>query len=110
MSTDVATRAGAPAAHALDLWKNRFVPWTRRLADAATVRAHELAVRFDQLPAAFGDEEPVDETDAAAIRREWRRQLRLWAGSSPEQVFAIKAGALMLGGVLALLLVVIAAI
>lgn len=110
MSTEVVTRAEAPAARARDLWNSRLAPGVRRLADAATLRAHGLAIRFDQVPEAFGVEEPVDETDATAVRREWLRQLRLWAGSSPEEVFAIKAGALMLGGVLALLLVVIAAI
>jgi len=110
VSTEVVTRAQAPVARARDLWKSRLAPWIRRLVDAATLRAHDLAVRFDQLPPAFGDEGPVDEADAGAVRREWLRQLRLWAGSSPEEVFAIKAGALMLGGVLVLLLVVIAAI
>src|SRR5688500_10003177 len=82
----------------------------RRGADAATLRAHALAVRLDRVPETFGEETAVDETDARAVRAEWVRLVRAWADYSPEEVFALKAGALGLAGVLALLLVVVAVI
>jgi hypothetical protein len=81
-----------------------------RALDAAVLRAHALAVRLDRVPDGFGDEAAVDETDPQALRREWLRQLHQWADYSPEEVFALKAGALMLGGVLAALLIVVAVI
>ena len=80
----------------------------RRLLDALTLRAHALAVALDRVPDEFGDAEPVDERDAAALRREWLRHLRIWADSSPEQVFALKAGGLMLGVALAAVVLAIA--
>lgn len=80
-----------------------------RLADAATLRAHRLAVRLDWAPDGFGDEAPVDETDARAVRREWRRQLEAWAGYNPEQLFAIKVGGVVLALAVAGLLLVVAA-
>ena len=104
MSTEAASRAEAKP---LRLHADS---WFRRTADAATLRAHGLAIRFDQVPTTFGDEAFVDEGDAAQVRHEWLRQLRVWADCSPEEVFTLKAGALMLGGVLALLLVVIAVV
>ncbi|WP_309091436.1 hypothetical protein [Phenylobacterium sp.] len=79
------------------------------LLDAAVLRLHALAVRLDRVPPEFGDAEPVDETDPKALRREWARQYRIWADSSPEQLFAIKVGALLLGGPLLVLLIFIAA-
>jgi len=82
----------------------------QRWLDAATLRAHALADRWEQLPASFGEAGPVSPTDPAALRREWLRVLRSWASDSPEQLFAIKAGVLMLAGALALLLVVVAAL
>lgn len=81
-----------------------------RLIDGLTLKAHALAVRFDLAPAEFGDADPVDDTDPAALRREWLRQLRMWASYNPEDVFALKAAALVgvlaLGGLLALVAVV----
>ena len=81
-----------------------------RLLDAAVLKAHALAVRFDRVPDSFGVDVALDEADPKALRREWLRQLHLWADYSPEQVFALKAGALMLGAVLAVLLIVVAVI
>ncbi|WP_041373294.1 hypothetical protein [Phenylobacterium zucineum] len=81
----------------------------RGVADAAVLRLHALAVRFDWTPQAFGDAGPVDETDPSALRAEWLRQYRTWADASPEQLFAIKVGAVLLGGAIAGLLILIAA-
>ena len=78
------------------------------LFDHLVLWAHGVAVRRDWLPSEFGDAGAVDEPDASAVRREWLRHLRMWADSSPEQVFAIKAGGLMLGGTLAVLVLLIA--
>lgn len=87
------------------LWR-----WTDGLLDAAVLQAHALAVRLDRVPPEFGDGDPVDETDPQALAREWRRQYRIWADSSPEQLFAIKVGAVLLGGALIVLLIFIAAL
>jgi hypothetical protein len=76
-----------------------------RLFDTLTVKLHAAAERLDALPQEFGDTVPVDTTDPVALRREWLRQLRMWASYNPEDVFALKAGAaigaLALVGVLA---------
>lgn len=82
----------------------------RRLADAATLRAHRLACRWDVTPQEFGRDAPVDEDDPQAVRREWLRQLRLWAAYNPEQVFALQVGAGLLLLLLAGLWIMIAAI
>lgn len=84
-------------------------PTRPSLLDVATLRLHALAQRLDWTPSEFGDAEPVDETDPRALRREWLRQYRIWADSSPEQLFAIKVGAILLGAPLIVLLVFIAA-
>ena len=83
---------------------------TDRIVDAAVLQAHGLAVRLDRVPQEFGDADPVDEADPKALRREWRRQFQIWADSSPEQLFALKVGAVLLGGPLVLLLIFIAAL
>jgi hypothetical protein len=67
-----------------------------RLRNAAVLRLHRLADRFEQLPPEFGAETEVDETNANAVVAEWIRCLRLWAAYSPEQVFALKVGAALL--------------
>jgi hypothetical protein len=41
---------------------------------------------------------------------EWRRQLRLWAAYNPEEVLALKAGAVALGLALVVLLAVVGAL
>ena len=81
-----------------------------RILDAVVLKGHGLAVRLERLPVGFGDAGPVDEADPRALRREWLRQLRLWADSSPEELFALKAGALMLGAAIAAMLIVVAVI
>ncbi len=88
----------------------RLSRWTDELVDAAILRAHGLAVRLDRVPQEFGDADPVDEADPKALRREWLRQFQIWADSSPEQLFALKVGAVLLGGPLLLLLIFIAAL
>ncbi|MGA0606782.1 hypothetical protein ACO2Q0_12355 [Phenylobacterium sp. VNQ135] len=77
--------------------------------DAMVLKLHALAVRFDQVPTEFGELGPVDETDPRAVREEWLRQYRIWADSNPERLFAIKVGAILLGGPLLVLLIFIAA-
>lgn len=80
-----------------------------RALDALVLRGHGLAVRFDRVPQEFGEEAPVDEADPKALRREWLRQLELWAGYNPEEVFAWKAGAAVFGAVLVVLVIFVAA-
>ena len=74
------------------------------------LRGHRIADRFDRLPNEFGKNGPVDETDAGAVLGEWRRCLRLWADYSPEEVFALKWGAALLGAVAVGLWIVIGAV
>ena len=87
----------------------RLARWTDEALDVAVLRGHALAIQLDRVPQEFGDADPVDETDPKALRREWRRQFRIWADSSPEQLFAIKVGAVLLGGTIVLLLAFVAA-
>jgi hypothetical protein len=95
----VSTPPAAPARKARAL--------AERLLDGLVLRAHRLADRFEWQPPEFGRESPVDEADPHAVLAEWIRCLRLWASYSPEQVFALKAGAAMLLTVLVALWVVI---
>lgn len=81
-----------------------------RLLDRLVLRAHRLADRLEAVPPDFGAEAAVDETDAGAVRREWLRLVRQWADSSPEEVFAYKVGAALLGAALLGLLVLVAAL
>lgn len=81
-----------------------------RLLDRLVLRAHALADRLEAVPPDFGAEAPVDEADAAAVRREWLRLFRQWAESNPEEVFAYKVGAALLGAAIIGLLVLIAAL
>ncbi|MDB5467740.1 MAG: hypothetical protein JWQ46_2502 [Phenylobacterium sp.] len=74
-----------------------------RTGDQLILRAHRLAVRWDLPPQGFGDAEPVDEDDPRELVREWRRQLRIWAAYSPEEVFAVKVGGAVLAAALVLL-------
>lgn len=82
----------------------------RRIFDTATLKLHALAVRLDEVPQEFGDAEPVDTSNPTALRREWLRQLKMWASYNPEDVFALKAGAVAGVVVLAGVLVVVAAV
>lgn len=65
----------------------------RRNMDRLVLWAHRRLDRLDLVPDEFGKESPVDETDADAVRAEWRRQLELWIAYNPEEVFALKIGA-----------------
>jgi len=87
----------------------RLVRWTDEAIDVAVLRGHSMAIQFDRVPQEFGDADPVDEADPKALRREWLRQFRIWADSSPEQLFAIKVGAVLMTGAIVLLLVFVAA-
>ena len=100
--------AGAPEPRAKQ--QGRGGGLLQRALDALVLKAHALAVRLDRVPESFGDAAPVDENDAGAVRREWLRQLHQWADYSPEEVFALKAGGLMLAVVVVILLVVVAVI
>jgi len=82
----------------------------KRAGESTLVWLHRQALRLDLVPAAFGDEAPVDENDAGSLVREWRRQLRLWADYSPEQVLAIKLGSLALGVALVVLVILVGTI
>jgi hypothetical protein len=71
---------------------------------------HRQADRLDLIPSEFGDGRPVDLQDPRAVVGEWRRQLRLWAAYNPEEVLALKAGAVALGLALLVLLAVVGAL
>jgi hypothetical protein len=52
----------------------------------------------------------VDAADAQAVAAEWVRRFRLWAAYNPERMFALKAGALALGLLIAALLIGVGAL
>ena len=81
-----------------------------RLRDTFTLKLHSLAVRLDLAPQDFGDAGPTDLTDARAVRREWLRQIRMWAAYNPEDVFALKAGVTASFMVFAAVVIAVAAI
>jgi hypothetical protein len=77
----------------------RAVGGLRRVRDRAVLGLHRLIERLDLAPPELGAE-PL--ADAEAVRSEWKRYLRLWAGHEPEEVFALKiSGALLLAGMVA---------
>jgi hypothetical protein len=80
----------------------------RRAVAVLTLRAHRLADRLDIVPDEFGKAEPVDEADASTVAAEWLRCLRLWASYNPEEVFALKIGAALLGALAAGLWILVA--
>jgi hypothetical protein len=82
----------------------------KRARDGAVVWLHRQAERLDLVPQAFGEETPVDAGDAKSLAREWLRQARLWADYSPEQVLAIKTGAVALAVALLVLVILVGAI
>jgi hypothetical protein len=90
-------------APAQDGWRAAIWARTRRIADEFVLKAHRFADRADRLPSEFGKAGPVDEADPQALRREWLRCLRLWADYNPEEVFALKVGAALLGGAVIIL-------
>jgi hypothetical protein len=67
-----------------------------KLAGELVLRLHRQLARRDLVPDEFGSGPPVDAEDPASVLAEWLRQLRLWTAYNPEEVFAIKAGALAL--------------
>jgi hypothetical protein len=82
----------------------------QRAGEGTVVWLHKQADRMDLLPPEFGDEAEVDASDAKSLVREWLRQVKLWAAYSPEQVLAIKVGAVVLAGALLALIVLVGAI
>jgi len=82
----------------------------RRMGDRLVIWLHREAQRRDLVPAEFGEREPVDEADARALVREWTRQAQLWADYNPEELLALKAGAVGLGAALLVLIILIGAI
>jgi len=94
--------AGAPKRQGMDRLK--------RTGESAVVWLHRRAERLDLLPPEFGVETPVDAEDAGSLLREWLRQVKLWAAYSPEQVLALKTGAVALALALVVLVVLVGAI
>lgn len=95
----VATPAAPPAAPAatpLAQPAERPARPKPRLWEGPALGLHRLADRFDRLPPEFGCAGEIDEAEARAVVGEWIRCLRLWADYSPEQVFALKYGAVVL--------------
>jgi len=82
----------------------------RHAGEKTIVWLHEQADRMDLVPTEFGDEAPVDRGDAGSLLKEWVRQARLWAAYSPEQVLALKVGAVALGVALLALVALVGAI
>ena len=92
----------------LDLKKPQRRP--PHLSETAVLWLHRQAERLDLTPPEFGQEREVDPTDGGAVRREWVRQAKLWAGYNPEQMLALKAGAVALGIALLVLVILVGAI
>jgi len=82
----------------------------RPSAERLVLWLHRRAERMDLVPPEFGQEAEVDETDAGSLAREWLRQAKLWAGYNPEEMLALKAGAVALGVALLVLIVLVGAI
>jgi len=82
----------------------------RQAGERTIVWLHEQVDRMDLVPTEFGDDAPVDRGDAGSLLKEWLRQARLWAAYSPEQVLALKAGAVALGVALLILVALVGAI
>lgn len=83
---------------------------TRHAVRAGVLWAHRQADRFDLIPSDFGKETEVDPADAGSLAREWGRQLKLWMAYNPEEMLAIKAGAVALGVALIVLVVIVGAV
>lgn len=82
----------------------------RLAAESLILWLHRKADRWDLIPSEFGEEAPVDQSDAGAVAREWLRQLRLWAAYNPEEVLALKAGVAILGAALLGLVILVGAV
>ncbi|MDB5444607.1 MAG: hypothetical protein JWP73_2983 [Phenylobacterium sp.] len=89
---------------------NRTLQWLRPAGERLMLWLHRQAERLDLVPTEFGAETSVDREDAGSLATEWLRQARLWAGYNPEQMLALKAGAVALGAALLFLVVLVGAI
>ena len=89
---------------------NRMLERLRPTGERVVLWLHRQAERLDMVPTEFGDETPVDRQDAGSLVTEWLRQARLWAGYNPEEMLALKAGAVALGVALLFLVVLVGAI
>jgi len=105
---DSASQAAAPAPAARP--RTPLKARVRRAGERAVLWLHRQADRFDVIPTEFGEDVEVDQTDARAILREWLRQARLWAGYNPEEMFALKAGAVAVGLALLMLVALVGAV
>ena len=101
------TGSAAPPPEAAGRTGHRTAALLRRLCERLVLRAHALAGRQDLVPPEFGRHAAVDEADPHAVLAEWLRCARLWADYNPEEVFAIKVGAALLGAALLALWVAI---
>jgi hypothetical protein len=81
-----------------------------KTGERAVLWLHGLADRLDLIPAEFGRDAPVDAADGGALAKEWLRQARLWADHNPEEMLGLKVGAVLLGGALVALIVLVRAI
>jgi hypothetical protein len=82
----------------------------RPAGERAVLWLHRQAERMDLIPDEFGKEAAVDEADGGSLAREWLRQARLWAGYNPEEMLALKVGAVLLGAALVGLIVLVRAL
>jgi len=82
----------------------------RHAGDKAVLWLHRQADRLDLVPPEFGQDAAVDNTDASSLLREWLRQAKMWASYNPEQMLALKAGAVALGVALLVLVVLVRSI
>jgi len=107
MDQDLDVRAGAtPDAKPRRTRQERL----RQAGETAVLWLHRQADRMDLVPPEFGQDAQVDEADGGSLLKEWIRQARLWAAYNPEQMLALKAGAVALGIALLVLVVLVGAI
>ena len=82
----------------------------RRAGDKTVLWLHRQADRLDLVPPEFGQDSAVDDTDASSLLHEWLHQAKMWASYNPEQMLALKAGAVALGVALLVLVVLVRSI
>jgi len=90
--------------------RERVARSSARAARRILLAAHRLAERLDMVPPAFGAGRELDMDDAGQVAREWLRQLRRRMADYPEEAFAWKAGAWILGALLVGMVAMVGAI
>jgi hypothetical protein len=98
-----------PSASGPDM-RHRAASALRTASDSTVLWLHRQADRFDLVPTEFGREAEVDPGDARSVAREWWRQARLWAAYNPEEMFALKVGAVAFGAALIGLVLLVGAV